>query len=162
MLASRFWQLVSFADFADAFAWPCMQGGRTAIEKVNSGVNSIAAGRKLAARLVVWQCGASLVAAVVALMFGWRYGLAALGGGLAATAGTVVMGLRVFGPGLAGAGVVLARMYVGIVLKWGVIALLLYLVMVKASLPGPAVIIGLIAALVPQILGLHRVWISRR
>jgi len=67
-----------------------------------------------------------------------------------------VLGLRVFGPPLAAGGVVLARMFVGSVLKWGVVALLLYLAMVKAALPGLAVIAGLMTALMPQLLGLHR------
>ena len=113
-------------------------------------------------QLVVWQLGASLLAAGVAWVFGWRYGLAVLCGGLAASLGTVVLGLRVFGPALAPAGVVLARIFIGSVLKWGVIALVLYLAMVKAELPGVAVIAGLMAALVPQLLGLHRGGVSRR
>lgn len=138
------------------------RGGRAAQTKVNTGVNSVAAGRRLAVHLVVWQLGASLLAAGVAWVFGWRDGLAVLSGGLAATAGTAVLGLRVFGPSLAPAGVVLARIFVGSVLKWGVIALALYLAMVKAGLPGLPVIVGLMAALIPQLLGLHRGGLSRR
>ena len=83
-------------------------------------------------------------------------------GGLAAAAGTAVLGLRVFGPGPAQAGVVLARLFIGSVLKWGIIALGLYLAMVKAGLPGLAVIAGLIAALIPQLLGLHEGWAPHR
>jgi len=39
-----------------------------------------------------------------------------------------------------------------------VIALGLYLAMAKAGLPGGAVVAGVIAALVPQLLGLHEGW----
>ena len=50
---------------------------------------------------------------------------------------------------------VFARLVVGNLLKWGVIALGLYLTMVKAGLPGLPVLCGVIAALLPQLLGLH-------
>jgi hypothetical protein len=128
---------------------------------VNSGVNSVAAGRRLATQLVAWQLGATLFSTGIACVFGWRYGLAVLCGGLAAAAGSAVLGLRVFGPSLAPAGVVLARIFIGSALKWGVIALALYLAMVQAELPGLAVIVGLMAALVPQLLGLHQGGASR-
>jgi hypothetical protein len=103
-----------------------------------------------------------LLAAGISWVFGWREALAVASGGLAATVGTAILGLRVLGPPLAPAGVVLTRIFIGSVLKWGVIALALYLAMVKAELPGLAVIVGLMAALAPQLLGLHRGGASRR
>lgn len=124
--------------------------------------NSIAAGRRLAIRVVIAQLGATALAAAASSVFGWRFGLATLCGGLIAAAGTTVLGLRLFGPGPAQAGVVLARLIVGSVLKWGIIAVGLYLAMVKAGLPGPAVLAGLIAALIPQLLGLHEGWAPHR
>jgi hypothetical protein len=50
---------------------------------------------------------------------------------------------------------VLARMIVGNLLRWCVIAIGLYLAMVKAALPGLPVIAGLVAALLPQLFGLY-------
>lgn len=124
--------------------------------------NSIAAGRRLAIRVVIAQLGATALVAVAASVAGWRLGAAAFCGGLAVAAGTAVLGLRLFGPGPAQAGVVLARLIVGSILKWGIIALGLYLAMVGAGLPGLWVIAGVVAALIPQLLGLHEIWAPHR
>jgi ATP synthase protein I len=120
--------------------------------------NSIAAGRRLAIRVVVAQIGVSALAAAVFLFAGWRSGIAALCGGLVVAAATAVLALRLFAAGPAPAGMVFARLIVGNLLKWGVIALGLYLTMVKAGLPGLPVMCGVIAALLPQLLGLHDGW----
>ena len=72
---------------------------------------------------------------------------------------TSVLALRMFATGPTSAGLVFARMIVGNMLKWGVIAIGLYLTMVKAGLPGLPVMCGVIAALVPQLLGLHESWV---
>jgi hypothetical protein len=63
-----------------------------------------------------------------------------------------------FAAGPAGAGTVLARMIVGNLLKWIVIGGGLYLALAKAGLPGLPVIAGVIAALLPQLFGLHDGW----
>ena len=124
--------------------------------------NSIAAGRRLAVRVVLAQLGVTSLIAAGFLLAGWRHGLAALCGGGVVALGTALLALRLFGPGPAGAGTVLARLVVGSVLKWGVIALGLYLALVKAALPGFPVLAGVIAALLPQLLGLHEGWSQRR
>jgi len=120
--------------------------------------NSIAAGRRLALRVVCAQLGATVLVAVGFLLEGWRAGLAALSGGGVVAIATGVLALRMFATGPAGAGTVFARLIIGNLLKWSVIALGLYLVMVKAGLPGLPVMCGVIAALVPQLLGLHEGW----
>lgn len=63
-----------------------------------------------------------------------------------------------FAAGPAAAGTVLARLIVGNLLKWGVIAVGLYLAMVQAALPGFPVMMGVLAALLPQLLGMHDGW----
>ena len=120
--------------------------------------NSIAAGRRLAFRVVFAQIGATAVAAAGFLFAGWRAGLAAGCGGLVVAVATAVLALRLFAAGPASGGGVFARLIVGNLLKWSVIALGLYLTMVKAGLPGLPVICGVIAALLPQLLGLHEGW----
>ena len=120
--------------------------------------NSIAAGRRLAVRVVCAQLGAALLAAAGFAFAGWRSGLAALCGGAVVAVATAVLALRMFGAGPASAGMVLGRLIVGNLLKWGVIALGLYLAMVTAGLPALPVICGVVAALVPQLLGLHEGW----
>lgn len=120
--------------------------------------NSIAAGRRLAVRVVCAQLGAALLVAAGFVFANWRSGVAALCGGGVVAAATAVLALRMFAAGPASAGMVLGRLIVGNLLKWGVIALGLYLVLVKAELPGLPVICGVVAALVPQLLGLHEGW----
>jgi ATP synthase protein I len=120
--------------------------------------NSIAAGRRLAIRVVCAQLGVTVLVAAGFAFADWRSGLAALCGGSVVAAATSVLALRMFATGPASAGMVFARMIVGNMLKWGVIAIGLYLTMVKAGLPGLPVMCGVIAALVPQLLGLHESW----
>lgn len=118
--------------------------------------NSIAAGRWLAVRVVAVQFAVTTVLASGFLLQGLQSGLAALSGGGATTLGTAVLALRLFGGGPAPAGLVLWRLIVGNLLKWGVILLGLYLALLKARLPGMPVFAGLVAAvLVPQFYGLR-------
>ena len=118
--------------------------------------NSIAAGRRLAVRVVAVQSAVTILLATGFLLQGWQSGLAALSGGGAVALGTAVLALRLFGAGPAPAGMVLWRLIVGNLLKWGVILLGLYLALARAHLPGFPVIAGLVAAvLVPQFYGLR-------
>ncbi len=123
--------------------------------------NSIAAGRRLAIRVVLTQLGVTALVAAGFALQGWRPGLGALMGGSVVALGTAVLAIRLFAGAPASAGTVFIRLVIGSVLKWGVIALGLYLAMVKAGLPGLAVVTGVIAALVPQLLGLHEGWTKR-
>ena len=120
--------------------------------------NSIAAGRRLALRVVGVQSLVTILVAAGFLMQGWQSSLGVLSGGFTVTLATGILALRVFAAPPAAAGVVMARFIVGNLLKWGVIALGLYVAMVKAGLPGFAVMIGVVAALLPQMLGLHDGW----
>jgi len=120
--------------------------------------NSIAAGRRLAIRVVCAQLGVTVLVAAGFAFADWRSGLGAFCGGAVVAAATSVLALRMFATGPTSAGMVFARMIVGNMLKWGVIAIGLYLTMVKAGLPGLPVMCGVIAALVPQLFGLHESW----
>ncbi|MBS0556179.1 MAG: ATP synthase subunit I [Proteobacteria bacterium] len=117
--------------------------------------NSIAAGRRLAIRVVLAQALATVLVAAGFAWRGWHDALAVLAGGGVVVLGTAVLALRLFAGPPAAAGTVLARMIVGNLLRWCVIGVGLYLAMVTARLPGLPVLCGLIAALLPQLFGLH-------
>ncbi len=116
--------------------------------------NSLAAGRQLAARVVLTQVGATALVAVAFAWRGWSDALGVMAGGTAAVVGTILLAWRLFaGPPVA-AGLVLMRLFVGNVLRWCAIGTVLYLAMVKAALPPLPVLAGLMAALLPQMAGL--------
>ena len=123
--------------------------------------NSIAAGRRLALRVVVAQFAAAAVVAAGFLFDSWRAGLAALCGGSVVAAATSVLALRLFAGGPGSGAAVMGRLIVGNLLKWAVVALGLYLTMVRAGLPGLPAMCGVVAALVPQLFGLHDFWARR-
>ncbi len=106
--------------------------------------NTIAAGRKLALRVVSAQIGATVLVAAGFLLQGWRFGLGALAGGAVITVGTALLALRVFAGGPTGAGATLARVIAGNLLKWIVIAAGLYLLLAKVGLPGISVLAGVL------------------
>jgi ATP synthase protein I len=106
--------------------------------------NTIAAGRKLALRVVSAQIGATALVAAGFLLQGWRSGLGALAGGAVIAVGTALLALRVFAGGPTGAGATLARVIAGNLLKWIVIAAGLYLLLAKAGLPGISVLAGVL------------------
>ncbi len=113
-------------------------------------------------RVVLAQLGVTMLVAAGFAFAGWRHGLAALSGGAVVALGTAVLALRLFGAGPASAGIVLGRLMIGSLLKWGIIVLGLYAALVKAQLPALPVLAGVIAALIPQLLGLHEVWSRQR
>ena len=123
--------------------------------------NSIAAGRRLAIRVVAAQAAVTALVAAGFAWYGWDDALAVLAGGGVVVLGTAVLAVRLFAGPPAAAGTVLARMIVGNLLRWCVIGAGLYLAMVTAKLPGLPVLAGLIAALVPQLFGLHEGFAQR-
>ena len=108
-------------------------------------LNSLASGRRLARRIVLWQLAAGMLAGVIFLVLGWREALAAaLGAGVVAI-GTALLSLRAFA--LLGSGeLALARLLAGIILKWMTIGGGLMLILVQFKLPPLATITGLVAA----------------
>jgi ATP synthase protein I len=117
--------------------------------------NSIAAGRRLAIRVVLAQALATVLVAAGFALRGWPESVAVLAGGGTVVLGTTLLAVRLFAGAPAAAGTVLARLIVGNLLRWCVIGAGLYLALVTLALPGLPVLAGLIAALVPQLLGLH-------
>ena len=111
--------------------------------------NSIAAGRRLALRVVSAQVGATLLVAAGFSLAGWRSTLGVLAGGGVVALGTAVLALRMFASGPTGAGATLARLIAGNLLKWIVVGAGLYLILAKAGLPGLPVLAGvLVTALI--------------
>lgn len=107
----------------------------------------------------------AVATALTAAGFAWRGGsdaLAVLAGGGVVALGTAVLALRLFAGAPAAAGTVLARLIVGNLLRWCVIGAGLYLAMVTLALPGLPVLAGVVAALMPQLLGLHDGWARQR
>ena len=107
----------------------------------------------------------AVTTALIAAGFAWRGGsdaLAVLAGGSVVALGTAVLALRLFAGAPAAAGTVLARLIVGNLLRWCVIGAGLYLAMVTLALPGLPVLVGVVAALMPQLLGLHDGWAQQR
>lgn len=97
--------------------------------------NSIAAGRRLAVHMVAAQAGAVILAGLLFLAGSTASAMAAWCGGAVAVAGTAVLALRVFAPPLAGGATTLRRFTVGLLLKWLVVLVGLYLILARLRLP---------------------------
>lgn len=108
-------------------------------------LNSLASGRRLALRLLLWQL---FVAVIVGLAFatqGRREAIAAMAGAMIVVAGTALLSVRVFGQ-VTGAGIALWRLLTGMVLKWMVIIGGMIAIMFQYKLPPLAAITGLVVA----------------
>lgn len=116
-------------------------------------LNSVAAGRRQAARVLLAQASATALVALVFLVQGPRAGLGALLGGGAVALGSALMAWRAFGGGVTGAGAALFRLLGGLALKWLVIVGALWLALARLELPPVPVVAGLCAALVAFLLG---------
>lgn len=117
--------------------------------------NSIAAGRRLAARVVAAQLGVAVIVGLPFLVQGLPSAVAAWCGGLVVTLGTLVLALRVFLPPLAGGRAALGHFAVGLLLKWMVVLGGFYLILVRLHLPLPATLIGAGAVMLANILVLR-------
>lgn len=116
-------------------------------------LNSLAAGRRLALRLVMWQLGVAVMAGLIFLTLGRRAALAASASALTVALGNVLAGARAFSRG--GAGLVLARLILGSLLKWAVVLTGMYVIMVRWRLPPVPAIAGLILAVVVNLFALR-------
>ena len=105
-------------------------------------LNSAAAGRRLALRVVAMQAVATLLTAGACLTIGPRAALAALAGGAAMTLGSLAAAWGAFGRGVAGASVALGRLLLGTAVKWLVVATGLYLAMAVWRLPAVPALAG--------------------
>ena len=107
--------------------------------------NSMAAGRRLALRAVTLQAAVAAVVALAFLLEGSASALAAGMGGGAVVAGSAVYALRTFAGGPAGAGMALARLLVGLLLKWGVVLGTLLIALAWLRLPPMPLLVGAVA-----------------
>lgn len=115
--------------------------------------NSIAAGRRLAARVLVIQACISLAAAMLFLLQGLPSALAALCGGALVVIGNALLALRMFGATQAGGEFALSRLIAGAILKWFVVIGGIYLVIGQFRLPPLPALCGLSAALLANLAG---------
>lgn len=118
-------------------------------------LNSLAAGRRLARRVVAWQLATSAAAGLALLPLGWRTALGAALGALAVAVGSALMAWRMFGGESLGPGAALARWAGGIAVKWLVILGAVYLALGPLRLTPLAVIGGLIAGFTVALIALR-------
>jgi ATP synthase protein I len=110
-------------------------------------LNSNAAGRRLAWRILVVQMAVVAALALVLLAFGASLALGAALGGMAVAVGGALMAWRTFNGAIAGAGPTLMRLAGGVALKWLVILAVLVIALGKLALDPLAVLGGVLAAL---------------
>lgn len=119
-------------------------------------MNSIAASRRLAARMVAWQAAAVLATVALFLIQGRRAALGAGLGGCLVVLGTALMALRLFGRGQRiGASMALVDLIVGMALKWVVIIAGLYVLLARWQMPGLAVLAGMGTAMAINLMALR-------
>lgn len=119
-------------------------------------LNSVAAGRRLALRAVVYQLAAVLLVALAFLIWGLPQALAAAVGGLAVVAGGLASARVAFGGGVVPAGAAMLRLLVSVVLKWVVVFAVLLLGVGVCKLAPLPLMAGMITGLIAQMLAAAR------
>ncbi|WP_236621736.1 hypothetical protein [Luteimonas huabeiensis] len=117
-------------------------------------LTSVAAGRRLAQRAIVWQAVAVALVAGAFLAKGPSWALAALAGGGAVAVGGWLSGAIALGGGANPAAGALARLLLGVLAKWAVVLLVLGLAVGAGGLPPIAALVGVVAALATQMLAM--------
>lgn len=119
-------------------------------------INSIAASRRLATRVLTWQLALVLVTAALFLLRDVRAASAAALGGTLVVLGTAVLGLRLFaGRQRIGAGMALVDLLVGMMLKWMVFIVGLYVLLALWRMPALAVLAGMGVAMAVNLFALR-------
>jgi F0F1-type ATP synthase assembly protein I len=108
--------------------------------------NSIAHGRRVAVRTVIFQICATAVVGLGFCVWGWRSGVAAGYGGMVVALGNALFAWRLFADGIAPMQRVARSVYAAEVLKWVWLALALYLGIAVFSLAPLPLILGVMAA----------------
>ena len=116
-------------------------------------LNSVAAGWRLARRVVVLQAAVTVATALVSLLSSRDAALGALAGGTAMTLGSLLAAWGAFAGGVAGAGVVLWRLLSGTALKWIVVVGGMYLAIAAWHLPALPVLAGAALAAAAWLIG---------
>lgn len=109
--------------------------------------NSLTANRRLAFRMVTVQAAVATLVALAFLLQDARAALAAGIGGGAVAVGSLLLAWRsVMGPAYS-AGLALARLVSGLILKWFVVLGALYLSLARLELPPLPLLAGLVATM---------------
>jgi len=108
-------------------------------------LNSLASGRRLALRIILWQLAIAVLVGLIFLAQGRREAIAATAGAIIVALGNALLSARAFA-GLHGAGMALGRLLTGMILKWIVIVGGLIMILGQFKLPPLAAITGLVAA----------------
>ena len=114
--------------------------------------NSLTANRRLAFRMVAVQAAVALLVALGFLFQDAKAALAAGTGGLAVASGSLLLAWRSMLGAAASAGLALARIVSGLVLKWVVVLGALYLSFAQWNLPPLPLLCGLVAAMAASFL----------
>ena len=99
-------------------------------------LNSLASGRRLALRIVMWQVAVAVLVGLVFLLQGRREASAAAAGALVVALGNALLG----------AGMALGRLLMGMILKWIAVIGGMGVILIQLKLPPLAAITGLAAA----------------
>jgi ATP synthase protein I len=83
-------------------------------------LNSIASGRRLALRLLLWQLFVAMVVGLAFSVRGFRWAIAGAAGAAIVAVGNALLSTRLFNQ-VSGAGMALGRLLTGMLLKWMVI-----------------------------------------
>ncbi|WP_101926311.1 MULTISPECIES: ATP synthase subunit I [Luteimonas] len=119
-------------------------------------LTSVAAGRQLAQRAIVWQAVAVAVTALAFLAKGGTWALAAALGGAAIAVGGWLSSVIALGGGVNPSAGALARLLAGVVVKWVVVVAVLLLGVGVGRLPPVPMLAGVIVALFAQLLAMAR------
>lgn len=119
-------------------------------------LTSVAVARRLAQRAIVWQAVAVAVTALAFLAKGGNWALAAALGGGAIAVGGWLSGVVALGGGVNPSVGALARLLVGVVLKWVVVVAVLVLGVGMGRLPPVPMLAGVIVALCAQLFAMAR------
>ena len=114
--------------------------------------NSLVASRRLALRLVAVQAAVSVVVAVGFLFQGVRPAIAAAAGGGMVALGSLLMAWRALPAPAISAGAALGRLVSGLLLKWFLVVVVLYLALARFALPPLPLIAGMVAAMAASFL----------
>jgi ATP synthase protein I len=107
-------------------------------------LNSIASGRRLALRLLLWQLVAAMIVGLAFSVRGFRWAIAGAAGAAIVAVGNALLSTRLFSQ--VGGAEALWRLLTGMVLKWAVIVGGLITIMFQFKLPPLAAITGLVVA----------------
>jgi F0F1-type ATP synthase assembly protein I len=136
----------TFAAWRGGFPRPFVQPGAVRV------LNSMAANRRLAFRMVAIQAAVAALVALAFLFQDTRAALAAAIGGGAMVLGSLLLAWRsMLGPAYS-AGLAMTRLISGIVLKWFVVIGALYLALARLGLPPLPLLAGLVGAMAASFL----------